>query len=93
MKRLVFIVEGHTEILLVDKVISPYLNNFGIYSISCQTITTNRKLNKKGGVGSYGLFKNEIKKTLVEDFGIDEKKVCLDSDKKRVEIPLFILEK
>ncbi len=66
MKRLVFIVEGHTEILLVDKVISPYLNNFGIYSISCQTITTNRKLNKKGGVGSYGLFKNEIKKTLAQ---------------------------
>jgi len=36
---------------------------------------------------------NEIKKTLVENFGIDEKKVCLDSNKKRVEIPLFILEK
>jgi len=67
MKRLVFIVEGDTEILLVEKVILPYLYKQGIsIAINCQTITTNRKQHKKGGVGSYGLFKNEILKTLAQ---------------------------
>lgn len=65
MNRIVFIVEGDTEILLVDKVIMPYIYNLG-YAIThtCQTITTNRKQHKKGGVGSYGKFKNEIQNTL-----------------------------
>jgi hypothetical protein len=65
MLRLVFIVEGDTEILLVNKVIMPYIYGLG-YNVThnCQTITTNRKQHKKGGVGSYGKFKNEIQKTL-----------------------------
>lgn len=67
MKRLVFIVEGDTEIRLVEKVIMPHLVAQGISNpVNCQTITTNRKQNKKGGVGSYGKFKNEVERTLAQ---------------------------
>lgn len=66
MKRLVFIVEGDTEILLVDKVLFPYLLSKGISNISKQTIITNRKQHKKGGVSSYGKYKNEVEKTLAQ---------------------------
>ncbi|MCW3787229.1 DUF4276 family protein [Plebeiibacterium sediminum] len=65
MKRLVFIVEGDTEIILVEKIIMPYLVAQGITNpVNCQTITTNRKQNKKGGVSTYGKFKNEVNRTL-----------------------------
>lgn len=43
----------------------PYLYGLGYTNyIHAQTITTNRKQHKKGGVGSYGKFKNEIQRTL-----------------------------
>lgn len=68
MKRLVFIVEGDTEILLVEKTIMPYLYAKGISNpINCQTITTNRKQHKKGGVSTYGKFRNEVERTLSQD--------------------------
>ncbi len=66
MVRLVFIVEGDTEILLVEKLIAPYLAKLGFSNVHAQTITTNRKQHKKGGVSSYGLFKNEVKRTLAQ---------------------------
>lgn len=67
MKRLVFIVEGDTEVLFVDKVIIPYLHTMGFYNpMHCQTIITNRKQHKKGGIGSYGKFTNEVKRTLAQ---------------------------
>lgn len=67
MKRLVFIVEGDTEIILVRKIIEPYLNRLGFYNpVTVQTIVTNRKQHKKGGVSSYGKFHNEIKHTLAQ---------------------------
>lgn len=60
MKRLVFIVEGDTEIILVEKLIMPYILNLGInIPMNVQTIVTNRKQHKKGGVSSYGKFRNE----------------------------------
>jgi len=65
MIRLVFIVEGDTEILFVDKVIIPYLHSLGYTNpMHCQTIITNRKQHKKGGVGSYHKYSNEITRTL-----------------------------
>ncbi|WP_321319872.1 DUF4276 family protein [Labilibaculum sp.] len=65
MSRLVFIVEGHTEILLVNKVIMPYLQKLGhTVAYNCQTITTNRKQFKKGGVSSYGKYRKEVQNTL-----------------------------
>lgn len=61
MKRLVFIVEGATEIKFVNDLIIPYLYSQGKSNpMSAQKITTNRKKNISGGVTSYGLFKNEI---------------------------------
>lgn len=67
MMRLVFIVEGDTEIIFVDKVIIPYLVSLGYANpMHCQTIITNRRQHKKGGVGSYGKFTNEVKRTLAQ---------------------------
>lgn len=67
MKRLVFVVEGNTEIALIQKVIVPYLVKRGFQnSMHAQTITTNRKQFKKGGVSSFGLFQNEIRNTLAQ---------------------------
>jgi hypothetical protein len=67
MKRLVFVVEGDTEIRLVEKLIMPYLHSKGITNtVNCVTITTNRKQHKKGGVPSYGKFKNEVERHLAQ---------------------------
>lgn len=67
MKRLVFIVEGDTEIILVQKLIVPYLNNLGFTNaMHAQTIITNRKQHKKGGVTDYPKFKNEVTRTLAQ---------------------------
>ena len=67
MKRLVFIVEGDTEIILVQNLIVPYLIKTGFRnSIHAQTIITNRKQYKKGGVTSYGKFRNEVIRTLAQ---------------------------
>lgn len=67
MKRLVFIVEGDTEIILVQKLIFPYLMRMGFMNtMHAQTIITNRKQHKKGGVTDYAKFKNEITRTLAQ---------------------------
>ena len=67
MKRLVFIVEGDTEIILVQNLIVPYLINLGFRNtVHAQTIITNRKQHKKGGVTGYGKFKNEVSRTLAQ---------------------------
>lgn len=67
MKRLVFIVEGDTELILVQNLIVPYLYRLGFqHPMHAQTIITNRKQHKKGGIASYGKFKNEINKTLAQ---------------------------
>lgn len=67
MKRLVFIVEGDTEIILVEKIIVPYLISLGFSNaMHAQTIITNRKQHKKGGVQNYEKFKNEIIRTLAQ---------------------------
>lgn len=64
MIRIVFIVEGATEISFVDKIITPHLIALGYnISITAQTIVTNRKQHKKGGVSSYGKYKNEVIRT------------------------------
>ncbi len=67
MRRLVFIVEGDTEIILIQDLIVPYLIEEGFTNpMHAQTITTNRKQYKKGGVGSYGKYKNEVNRTLAQ---------------------------
>lgn len=67
MIRLVFIVEGDSEIIFIDKIVIPYLYSLGYTNpMYCQTVITNRKQHKKGGIGSYGKFKNEIQRTLAQ---------------------------
>ena len=67
MKRLVFIVEGDTEIILIEKLIVPYLIRLGFKNtVHAQTIITNRKQHKKGGVTSYEKFRNEVQRTLAQ---------------------------
>jgi hypothetical protein len=67
MKRLVFIVEGDTEIILVQNLIVPYLINLGFSNeMHAQTIIMNRKQHKKGGVTGYPKFRNEVSRTLAQ---------------------------
>ncbi len=68
MKRLVFIVEGDTEINFIERLLIPYLYGKGFKNpMNAQTITTNRKLHKKGGNTSYGKFKNDVQRTLAQE--------------------------
>lgn len=68
MKRLVFIVEGDTEVVLIENLVVPYLYSKGYKNaMHAQTINTNRKQHKKGGITSYGKFKNEIERTLAQE--------------------------
>lgn len=63
MKRVVFIVEGDTEIFFIEKCIIPYLYSKGVVSpMNAQKIVTNRKLNKKGGNVNFEFLKNDIKR-------------------------------
>lgn len=61
--RLVIIVEGDSEIILMNNLVIPYLYGIGEIlpcTITVQKITTNRKLNKKGGNINFQYLKNEI---------------------------------
>ncbi|MGH1338505.1 MAG: DUF4276 family protein [Aureispira sp.] len=66
-KRLVFIVEGDTEIRFIHELIIPYLLGLGYNrSMNAQTIITSRKKNKKGGVISYEYLKNDIERVFAQ---------------------------
>ncbi len=63
MKRLVFIVEGDTEVIFINKTVIPYLYSLGFQNpMNAQTIITNRKQHKKGGVVNYEHLKNDIQR-------------------------------
>ena len=63
MKRVVFIVEGDTEIFFIEKCIIPYLYNKGFENpMNAQKIITNRKLHKKGGNVNFEYLKNDIQR-------------------------------
>lgn len=55
MKRLIIIVEGDTEKEFVKTILSPFLNNQGIYSIDCFKIK-----HSKGGLTTYSHLKKDI---------------------------------
>lgn len=62
-ERLVIIVEGDSEIILMNNLVIPYLYSIDGISpcaITTQKITTNRKLNKKGGNINFQYLKNEV---------------------------------
>ena len=61
MKRLVFIVEGDTEIIFIQKRVIPYFYRKGLQNVmNAQKISTNRKANKKGGNVGFEYLKNEV---------------------------------
>lgn len=64
MRRLVFIVEGLSEVRFVKELLIPYLaseRGLSKYYMSVQQITTNRKRNIHGGNVSFGKFSNEVR--------------------------------
>jgi len=67
MKRVVFIVEGNTEVLFINKIVIPYLYKQGFKNpMNSQTILTNKKQNKKGGVINYQYLKNDIERVFAQ---------------------------
>ena len=61
MKRLVFIVEGDTEVCFIQKFLIPYFYRKGYTNtMHAQKIVTNRKLNKRGGNVSFEYLKNDV---------------------------------
>lgn len=67
MKRLVFLVEGDTEILFINKLVIPYLYGLGFTnSMHAQAVITNRKQNAKGGITNYFLLKNDLERILAQ---------------------------
>lgn len=63
MKRVIFIVEGDTEISFIQKCIMPYLYQKGFTNpMNAQKIITNRKKNKKGGNVAFDYLKNDIER-------------------------------
>ena len=63
MKRVIFIVEGDTEISFIQKCIMPYLYQKGFTNpMNAQKIITNRKKNKKGGNVAFEYLKNDIER-------------------------------
>ena len=66
-KRLVFIVEGDTEVTFVHELIIPYLLSLGFTnSMNAQTIITSRKKYKKGGVVSFDYLKNDVERVFAQ---------------------------
>ncbi len=64
MSRAYIICEGKTESVFVDKLISPYLQNYGIYST--RLLLNSGDTGRKGGVASYARLKGEIKRVCHE---------------------------
>lgn len=67
--RLVFIVEGDCEVAFINKMIIPYLYKYvgtSQWSMNAQKITTNRKLNRKGGNVNYTYLKNEVERVAAQ---------------------------
>ena len=70
MKRVIILVEGDSEIILMNKFVIPHLYQVlytcGNADVECSIeavkITTNRALNKKGGNVSYAYLVNDMKR-------------------------------
>ncbi|MGL6178167.1 MAG: DUF4276 family protein [Tannerellaceae bacterium] len=67
MKRLVFLVEGDTEAILINKLVIPHLYSLGFTNVmNAQKIVTNAKLNKKGGNVSFQYLENDVKRVMAQ---------------------------
>lgn len=75
MKRAIVLVEGDCEIILMKKLVIPHLYQVldaegcseAGWSIEPVKITTNRKLNKKGGNISYAYLENEVRRLVAQN--------------------------
>ena len=71
MKRLVFLVEGDTEVILVNNHIIPYLYSCGFKNpMNAHTIFSNRWRHSTGGNISEEYFANDVKRRVVKCYGI-----------------------
>lgn len=63
-QRLVFVVEGDSEVAFINNKLIPYLyaNGASGWMINAQKITTNRKRNARGGNVNFEYLRNEIKR-------------------------------
>lgn len=68
MKRVYIFVEGQTEQEFVNSVISPYLQEFGILSVTPVLVRTSRT--GRGGMVSYSHLANTIKPLLMSEKAI-----------------------
>jgi len=68
--RLIISVEGQTEQNFARDVLAPHLLGFGVEA-TARLVVTNRKKNKRGGVLSYALFSNDIRRLLQEQSAAD----------------------
>lgn len=67
MKRLVFLVEGDTEIIFINQHVIPYLYSLGHKNpMMAQKIITNRQLNKKGGNISFAYLRNDVERVFAQ---------------------------
>lgn len=64
--RLYVVVEGLTERRFAEDVLKPYLAQFEV-DLRAILVTTNRKLNTRGGVINYNLVKNDLERRMRED--------------------------
>lgn len=65
MERIVFIVEGDCEVAFINQKVIPYLYSFPFssgWNMNAQKVTTNRRLNAKGGNVSFEYLNNEIRR-------------------------------
>jgi len=67
MKRLVFLVEGNSEVVFINQFIIPYLYSLGFENVMhAQPIITNRKQHKKGGMVNYDHLKNDLNRVIAQ---------------------------
>ncbi len=64
-RRVIIVVEGETEEEFVKSSLHPYLQGFDIYDVRGIKITTSPGF--KGGIGSYGKFRNNVERYLKQE--------------------------
>ncbi len=71
-KRLIILVEGDSELFFMQRQVIPmlYSRSIGDWSIETCKITSNRKLNKKGGNISYDYLINDVQKFVSQQCSI-----------------------
>lgn len=65
MIRVNITAEGFSEELFVSRILRPHLLSFNVY-VECRKVLTNRKLRKRGGIVSYGKFRNDVVQWIAE---------------------------